>query len=217
MGRVDEWTIGSPYCLIRSSIRLPLILSSILPFLILLPFLPTADAQSLYADPKARQAGDVITIVLNERTSAQRSSAYENRSSASMGGDASFSAPGNAGSFGLESAFAKDSENLNETAQSELLSGTMTARVTGLDETGNLIIAGERRLNVNGVTHLMRVSGVVRPLDVRYDNTLLSNQIANAEVEYRRAGMARRFLKPGTLTKIGMLGVLGAAVAYALQ
>lgn len=213
-GRVEERTIRvSAWRGVRSLILLPLILSSIL------PLLPTADAQaqSLYADPKARQIGDVLTIVLNERTNAQRSSAFENRSSASMGGDASFSSPNSSGSIGLQSAFDKDTENMNETAQSELLSGTMTARVTALDDAGNLVIEGERHLNVNGITHVMRVSGLVRPLDVRYDNTLYSSLIANAKVEYRRAGLGRRFIKPATFTKIGMLGVLGAAIFFATQ
>lgn len=177
----------------------------------------SARAQSMYADPRARQAGDIITIILAEETSARRSSSYANRSNAQAGGSAGIDSPSLGGTFGVDSEFNNQSENENKTLQSDLLQGTITARVTDTDETGNLIVEGERRLNVNGVTHLMKVTGTVRPLDVRNDNTLYSYKIANAEVEYRRAGFTRRYTKPGFLAKIGMVGALGAAIFFGVQ
>ncbi len=176
-----------------------------------------ARAQSMYADPLARQAGDVITIILAEETSARRSSSYANRSSARSGGGAGIDSPSIAGTFGLDAEFSNQSDNENKTLQSDLLTGTITARVTDTDEAGNLIVEGERRLNVNGVTHLMRITGTVRPFDVRSDNTLYSYEIADAEVEYRRAGFTRRYTKPGFLAKVGMVAALGAAIFFGAQ
>lgn len=178
---------------------------------------PPALAQSMYADPRARSVGDVITIVLAEETSAQRASSYANNSNASSGGSAGVNSPSVNGTFGLDTEFNNRSSNENETVQSDLLKGTLTARVTDTDEAGNLIVEGERRLNVNGVTHLMQVSGTVRPLDVRSDNTLFSYEIADAEVEYRRDGAIRRYTKPGFLAKAGMVAALGAAIFFGTQ
>lgn len=175
---------------------------------LLLAAVPAAEAQSLFADPIARSAGDVLTIVLAERTNAARSSRFDDQSRASLGG--SGSAP-NGDTFALDATFSQDAEARNSTVQSDLLSGTFTARVDSLDAYGNLVVQGERSLNVNGVTHVMKVRGLVRPLDVRYDNTVLSYQIADAQIEYRKAGRASRWLGIGTATRLGALALLGAA------
>lgn len=174
-------------------------------------------AQSLYADPRARQAGDVLTIILAEETSAQRATDYQNSSNSQLGGSSSINSPDINSTFGVNTQFNKSSENSNETMQSDMLQGRLTARVIDVDESGNLIIEGERRIEVNGVTHLMRVKGLVRPFDVQSDNTLLSYQIANAEVEYRRAGFTRRFIKPGFMAKAGAVLALGAAIFFGVQ
>jgi flagellar L-ring protein precursor FlgH len=174
-------------------------------------------AQSLYADPRAQQTGDMLTIILAEQTSAQRASGYENSSNSRLGGSSGINSPDINSTFGVNAQFNKSSENSNETVQSDMLQGQLTARVVEVDDTGNLVVEGERRIEVNGVTHLMRVRGFVRPFDVRSDNTLFSYQIANAEIEYRRAGFTRRFIKPGFMAKAGAVVALGAAIFFGMQ
>jgi flagellar L-ring protein precursor FlgH len=174
----------------------------------------TSRAQSMYADPKARQAGDLITVVLVERTSAQRESDWANASTASTGGDASLSGGDLSGSFGLDARFNKEARTTNQSVQRDLLSGTITALVTRVDSTGNLLIQGERKLSVNGESHLLKVSGLVRPYDLQYDNTVRSYQVANAVIEYHRGGFHRRFFKPGMFVRVGLAAVLGAAVVF---
>ena len=116
----------------------------------------------------------------------------------------------------LEANFFNNATNSrNQTVQSDLLQGTVTATVVGVDSTGNLRIEGERKLNVNGVTHLMKVSGRVRPFDIRSNNTILSYQIADAFIEYRRDGKFRKkLIRPGTFVKIGGLAVLVGALIF---
>ena len=171
---------------------------------------------SLYADPKANQPGDMITIVLAERTAAQRESEYDNSASSTFGGSASADGGSSvSGQFALDASFSNATNSRNETVQSDLLQGTVTATVVEVDATGNLRIEGERKLNVNGVTHLMRVSGRVRPFDIRNNNTILSYQIADAFIEYRRDGKFRRkLIRPGTFVKIGGLAVLAGAILF---
>ncbi|MEM1128581.1 MAG: flagellar basal body L-ring protein FlgH [Bacteroidota bacterium] len=176
-------------------------------------------AYSLYADPRPRLAGDVLTIILAERTSAQRASEWERNANSRLGGGSNLDGGTDlTGRFALDASFNRESLSSNQSVQRDLLSGTLTALITGVDSTsGNLLVAGERRLNVNGETHVMKVRGVVRPLDVTYDNTVLSFQIANADIEYRRAGFHRRFIKPGAVARIGVGLVLGAASFFAIQ
>lgn len=176
-----------------------------------------APAQSLYADARARQPGDVLTVLLSENTSAQRESSYQNSSNAQSGGSAGVNSPSISGTFGVDTEFNQEAQNANETVQSELLQGTLTVQVTDVNEAGNLIVEGERKLNVNGVTHFMRVTGTVRPFDIRSDNTLYSYQIADADIEYRQAGLVKRYTRPGFLTRVGAVAVLGAAIFFGAQ
>jgi flagellar L-ring protein FlgH len=171
-------------------------------------------AQSLFADPKANAVGDVITVVLAERTAAQREAGWDNQSRSRFGGDASIS-NGVEGRFGADARFGKEAQARNTSSQRDLLTGTFSARIVDKDARGNLLVHGERRLNVNGETHILRVSGVVRPFDIRHDNSILSYQIADAEIEYRQAGMHRRFVRPGFLARAGAVVVLGAAIFFA--
>lgn len=171
-------------------------------------------AQSLFSDPKASQVGDVITVVLAERTAAQREAGWDNQSRSRFGGEAAVS-NGVEGRFGADARFNKEANARNTSSQRDLLTGTFSARIVEKDARGNLVVLGERKLNVNGETHILRVSGLVRPFDIRHDNSVLSYQIADAEIEYRQAGMHRRFVRPGFLARAGAVVVLGAAILFA--
>ncbi|NNF58627.1 MAG: flagellar basal body L-ring protein FlgH [Rhodothermaceae bacterium] len=180
---------------------------------LLLALGPSALAQSLYADPIARAPGDVLTVVLAERTTALRQSDYDDLAQSAYSGSATTGGT-IAGSFSLDANYTSNASAANRTAQSDLLQGTLTVLVTGTDEAGNLQVEGERQLNVNGVGHRLRVAGLVRPRDIRSGNVIYSYQIANADVVYRQDGLRHRFFSPGTLVKIGAAALLVAAVVF---
>lgn len=189
----------------------------VLTFLLLMAV--PASAQSLYSDFRARKAGDIITIVLVEKTSASRASQWQN--SASNGIDGSSGLTGGtslSGRFALDATFSKDAQTRNSSLQRDLLTGTITATITDKDDTGNLLLEGSRSLNVNGETHLMKVSGLVRAVDVRTNNSVLSYNIANAHIEYRKqGGLTKGLFKPGKIARFGAVALLGGAVAFAMQ
>ena len=200
--------------LLRAVTRIfPLVVAGVVLGYLALP--ASSAAQSLYEDPRANQVGDVVTVILAEETSAQRESGYQGQSSAQFGGSGGASQLEN--TFGVDAEFSSGSNSSNESMQNELLQGRLTAEVVDVNDTGNLIIEGERRVNINGVTHIMHVTGTVRDLDVRGDNTLFSYEIANADIEYRRAGVSRRFFRPGILARVGAVAALGAAIFFGTQ
>ncbi len=185
---------------------------SLLLVLLLASLARAGAAQSLYADPKAREAGDLITVVLAERTAAEQHSLYDKASRSQASAASSADGDGLSGKFAADAELGFDTRSRKQASQSDLLQGYITAVVVARDSLGILHIQGERKISVNGATHLMKVSGLVRPRDIRYNNTVYSYQIANAQVEYRRAGMKGKFFKPGTLTRVGAIALLGAAV-----
>ncbi len=168
---------------------------------------------SMFSDVKAYQVGDLVTVVLVERTSASRAAASQSAANQQFGGSANMPASVG-GFFGLDAQFGQQNSADSRAVQSDLLSGTITARVVQVDQAGNLSIDGERRLSVNGSTHIMKVKGVVRPVDVRAGNTVLSPQIANADVEYSQEGQGMKFLRTSFLQKVGMAAVLIGAIVF---
>lgn len=187
--------------------------TAILALLLVGTLAPVLFAQqgSLYGDPKARRQGDVLTVILAEQTTAERSSSWEQSSASDKGVSLNGSGDDVSAAFGADASVNSDSEASNESVQSDMLQGRFTARVTEVGPSGNLTIAGERRLNLDGETHLMSVQGTVRPYDIRYDNTIMSYQIANAQIEYRDTGRKSRWFSPAIFTRAGaVLGVLGA-------
>jgi flagellar L-ring protein precursor FlgH len=188
-------------------------------FLLLLAFATPVFGQSLYSDFRARKTGDIITIVLVEKTSASRASQWDN--SSSNGVDAGSGLTGGStlsGRFAMDARFSKDAQTSNSSLQRDLLTGTITATVTERDDSGNLRLSGSRSLNVNGETHLMKVTGLVRPVDVRTNNSVLSFNIADAHIEYRKqGGLTKGLFKPGKIARFGAMIVLGGAVAFAMQ
>lgn len=167
---------------------------------------------SLYSDLRAMSTGDLLTVVLEERTSARRTTTSSDQTETAYGGSASVS-PTLGGTFSLGGDFARRSGEDSRTVQSDLLVGTLTARVVGVDPAGNLLVEGERQLDVDGTTHILQVSGLVRPQDVGPSNSVLSHQIADARVAYRtEGGGGLPFLSSKLLTTIGAAAVLIGAV-----
>ena len=173
--------------------------------------------QSLFSDIRAFRIGDAITITLAERTAAQRESGWERKTNSGLGGGASLDGGTSlSGSFGVNATFNNESSNQNESVQRDLLQGNMTALVVAIDSlSGNLIIEGERNLNVNGDNHVMSVRGTVRPFDIMSNNSVLSFKLANANIVYRREDKLRSAIKrPGALAGGAALLLIGAAVVF---
>lgn len=179
---------------------------------------PASQGQSLYTDPVAGEPGDVLTVVLDERASAQRESSYEGSSNASVGGGGSAGGPGLSSQFGTDAQINSQTENENQTSQQGTLNGTLTVRVVEVNQAGNLLVEGRRDLTVNGATHVMKVSGIVRDDDIRHDNTILSHQIANAKIKYNQSGMRHNgFFSKGFLLKAGSAVLVGISIFLGLN
>lgn len=185
---------------------------------LIVPRTAPAQSQSLYTDPVAHEPGDVLTVVLDERTSAERSSSYEGSSNSSVSGGGSASGPGLSSQFGANAQISSQTDNDNETAQSGTLTGTMTVRVVEVNQAGNLRVEGRRNMTINGATHVMKVSGLVRTDDIQFDNTVLSHQIADAKIKYNQSGVRHNgFFSKGFLLKAGSAVLVGVGVFLGLR
>jgi flagellar L-ring protein precursor FlgH len=157
----------------------------------------------IFEDRRARHVGDVLTLVITEKTSAVKAGA----SSGNKSGSASVAMPKPLQStFGNPLSVSNDSKYADGDNQSasNTFTGTMGVTVVEVLSNGNLIVAGEKQVAMNKGVEFIRFSGMVNPDNIATGNTVQSTAVADARVEYRTnsqidraemASMASRFFQ----------------------
>lgn len=172
-------------------------------------------SQALFEDIKARRIGDTITIVLQERTQASKDAKTETSKDNSvdidnptlLGAPLKFDTPllphGDGRSSNLGTSLGSNQEFKGEgtSSQGNSLTGNITVTVIDVLPNGNLMVRGEKWLTLNQGDEYMQISGIVRPLDVRADNTVLSGQVADARITYSGKGFVADSNKMGWLSR----------------
>ena len=157
----------------------------------------------LFEDVKARRVGDLITVVLQESINASKSATTE------ADKDSNIDIP-NPTLFGKDNRLnelvndveaTREFEGEGETTQENSIEGNITVTVHEVYPNGYLLVKGEKLLELNEGSEVVRISGIVRPADVTSDNTILSNQIANAQITYKGKGIVSDSSKAGWLTR----------------
>ena len=158
----------------------------------------TATEVMLFEDVKASRVGDIVSVLLAERTNASKS----NDASVTKSNEATIGNPLLGGEqrdklgsfrgwdfnlgFGLESDQAFSGAGASN--QSNQLTGTIAVTVVEELPRGNLIIQGEKWISLNQGSEYIRIRGIVRKSDISSANTILSTQIADARIGYGGTG-----------------------------
>ncbi|WP_422126788.1 flagellar basal body L-ring protein FlgH [Thioalkalivibrio sulfidiphilus] len=155
----------------------------------------------LFEDYKARRVGDILTVRLAERTQARKSAntSTSKESSVNMPTPTVLNRTIPELSTSIEGSRSFD--GAGDSAQSNQLDGSITVMVAEVLPNGNLVVQGEKWIRINQGQEFIRLRGIVRPVDVRADNTILSTQIANAQVAYGGSGTLADSNSPGWLTR----------------
>ena len=145
----------------------------------------------IFEDRRARQVGDVLTLVITERTTANKAGT----SSGNKSGNVSVALPKPLQStFGNPLAVTNESKYTdgdNQTA-SNAFTGTMGVTVVEVLSNGNLIVAGEKQIAMNKGVEFIRFSGMINPDNIATGNTVASTAVADAKVEYRTSNQVDR-------------------------
>lgn len=142
---------------------------------------------ALFEDAKARNVGDLLTIQLVESTSAQKS-ATTNSSKADN------DTLGNIGIFGKtihtnsSVSASRAFKGAGDSAQSNSLQGSITVQVAQRLPNGNLLVRGEKQIQINQGYEYVKLEGVIRPADIATDNSVTSDRVANARISYTGKG-----------------------------
>jgi len=144
--------------------------------------------RSMFEDRRASKVGDVITIMIAEKSSTNKAN---NTKSENTG-----SAVNNISSLGGLSANALKNANVNGAGERTLEStdtgnitnaftSSLTVTVVDVLESGNLVVQGEKQIGYDRGADFIRFSGVVSPQLISKGNVISSTQVADARIEYR--------------------------------
>lgn len=158
---------------------------------------------SWFEDLRARRVGDILTVVLKERTSASKSAKTSSAKTNSngitnptiMGMGVQLNAPKflplpshSNNNLAFELGSQHNFEGEGSASQSNNLTGSITVSVVEVLPNRNLIIRGEKRLGINQGNEYVKLSGIVRPQDIKPDNTIDSSRIADVTIIYNGDG-----------------------------
>jgi flagellar L-ring protein precursor FlgH len=173
--------------------------------------------KDLYADYKARHIGDVITITISEKSlvdnKQNRNLSKSTSRSINFDGQLGIVSKTPSGQVtgnylprmpGIDMS-ASSSNTLDGKADykdDRSFTDSITVVVVDIMPNNNLVVLGTRTREISGDIQIIEVSGIVRPSDIAYNNTIKSEQIANFSIITRNTGIAANFNKPGWLGKI---------------
>jgi flagellar L-ring protein precursor FlgH len=165
-----------------------------------------AVAMTLFEDFKARRVGDILTVVLMEETNARKSAdaSSSREASAQLLDPIVLGRPVTDDGVPILNTDVTGSQSFDgegEAAQSNMLEGSITVTVAQVLPNGNLVVQGEKWIRINRGEEFLQLRGIVRPIDVSTQNTVLSTQIADAELGYGGTGQVARASAQGWLSR----------------
>jgi len=174
------------------------------------PYVSAVSHRPLFEDRRARNVGDILTVVLNETTAAAKGSSLSAARKATATNvfdvTAGVAAPfGNfAGVRGLSnydgSADLK-SEGAGASAANNTFAGTITVTVVEILSNGNLVVAGEKQVAISNEEEIIRFGGIVNPNTLVF-NRVNSQEVADARIEYRGRGVTDDTQGVGWFTRL---------------
>lgn len=164
-----------------------------------------AGVQDLYDDTKPRGIGDIVTVLLEEKTQAKKSASSDLDKSTDMSMDplALGGQPLTIGDRDLSYEVSNANKFAGSTSadQSNSIKGSISVEVIDVLANGNLLVRGEKWLTLNTGDEYIRVSGTVRPDDISQENTIASTRIANARIQYSGTGERQDIQEQGWLAR----------------
>lgn len=159
----------------------------------------------LFEDDKARNVGDLLTIVLVENTAARTNAktSVTKDSGLGMGAPTLFGQQVTLNGKNLLEAEVEGSRSFagkGDSTQSNQLNGQITVRVIQDLGNGNLLVRGDKQLRLNQGDELVQIQGIVRVSDIGPDNRITSDRVGDAQIVYGGRG---------TLARSNAMGWLG--------
>ena len=148
----------------------------------------------LFENSVAHRVGDVLTIVLEEKTDASKSASTTTakKTKAALAGPTLFGAPVTVHGTEVLAGSMNNATNFDgsgDSKQSNVLTGSISVTVARRLANGNLLVRGQKWIAINQGREFVQVQGIVRPIDIAPDNTVSSLRVADANISYGSQGV----------------------------
>lgn len=169
----------------------------------------------LFEDTKGKQLGDIITITVDENatstqtatTSTKKSTTFDLSTGRLLGlpsnlGIGNLLGSGNAFNPNIDAKTSKSNDGQGTTTRKGNLTASISAVITEVLPSGNFRVEGKRVVTINNEDQILVIKGIVRPVDINFDNTISSKLIADAEITYVGKGIIADEQSVGWATRV---------------
>ena len=149
-------------------------------------------------DRKAGDIGDALTVVVYEAAETTNSVRSDSKRNTQVGGAI------RGGSLAEEASLQAGGGYTGGGAvqRSDKVIAQITVTVRAVLPNGDLVVAGEQNMRLNGESTLIGIEGRVRREDVLGDNRVLSSRLADARIVYNGRGFVARSARPGVIARV---------------
>lgn len=134
--------------------------------------------RGLTSDRHGYRVGETLTILVVESTTAESAAGTAADSRTNIAAKAGTSIP-----YQANLGISADTSGNGQTSRRGQIRTNVSVRIVEQLSGGLLRVQGEQLIAVNDEKQRIRITGLVRPDDINYDNTVFSNRLANAVIE----------------------------------
>lgn len=153
---------------------------------------------AMSADRRATAIGDLLTVVVYESAQSTNSTKTDSKRSTQVGGSISGGSLNESGNLQIGGGYSGG----GAVTRSDRLVAQITVTVQSVLPNGDLLVAGQQSMKLNGENTLIGIEGRIRPDDIEADNRILSSRIADAKIIYDGKGFVARSAKPGLVARV---------------
>lgn len=164
-------------------------------------FQAAAGYAPLHYGQRAARVGDLVTILLVERTQTSKSA------SSTQERDGGFNlTPPAVGPFQfnpdiLNSGASSSFNGQGSASQTNSFRGDLTVTIAEVRPNGTALVRGEKVLDLSQGQEWVQVSGIIRLADIDADNRVQSQRVADAQITYGGKGSVQRASREGWLSR----------------
>ncbi|WP_257293112.1 flagellar basal body L-ring protein FlgH [Endozoicomonas sp. ONNA1] len=163
----------------------------------------------MFSDRRAYRLGDILTIELEGTTNISMSglSKVDKNNAISIPdptllGKTSAAILGGGRSLAFEVQPSRSYGGNTSASRGNSLKGNIAVKVVEVFSNGTLRVEGEKWLTINSGKELIKISGLVRPEDIKTDNKVSSERLAEAKIDYVALGINSDAHEPGWVSKM---------------
>jgi flagellar L-ring protein precursor FlgH len=156
-----------------------------------------ATFQPLIKDHRARNIGQLVTVLIYESASSTTSADSDTNNSLDVSINTGYDDTLHDATLGI----GNDSSGGGTINRTGRLMASVSVTIEQILDNGEMLVKGEQSIEFNNENQFIRVEGRVRPEDISADNTVLSTRLADAKIRYVGEGLLGRSQEPGVITK----------------